>query len=97
MNEQITFMKLKAFWELCVGRREEGVALSPLARAKTPKPFQPLTRDESIVILDDAIEWLRDEIRTTLTTPDCPFKELRLAELEARDQSMNQDFRRLRR
>ena len=89
-------MKLKALWDLCVGRCDEETAPSPPVRAKTPKPFQPLTRDESIAILDDAIEWLRDEIRTTLTMPDCPFKELRLAELEARDQSMNQDFRRLR-
>ena len=90
-------MKLKALWELCVERWEEATALSQPARAKPPKPFQPLTRDESIAILDDAIEWLRDEIRTTLTMPDCPFKNLRLAELEARDQSMNQDFQRLRR
>lgn len=89
-------MKLKALWELCVERWEEATALSQPVRAKTLKPFRQLTRDESIAILDDAIKWLVDETRTTLAMPDCPFKERRLAELQARDQSINQDFRRFR-
>ncbi len=78
-------------------RWEEATALSQPVGAKALKPFQPLTRDESIAILDDAIQWLLDETKTTLAMPDCPFKYQRLAELQARDQSMNQDFRRLRR
>ena len=88
-------MKLRALWELCVERWEEVTAPSPPVRAETPKPFQPLTRDESIAILDDATRWLFEEIRTTLGMPDSPLKKRRLAELQARDQSMSEDSRRL--
>ncbi len=89
-------MKLRALWELCVERWEEATALSQPVGAKALEPFQPLTRDESIAILDEAIQWVLDETRTTLAMPDCPFKNQRLAELQARDQSMDQDFQRLR-
>jgi hypothetical protein len=68
--------------------------MPPGTTASTPKPFQLLTNDESIAILDDAIQWLIDEVRTTEAMPDGPFKERRRAELQARDKSMARDFAR---
>ena len=67
----------------------------PAGQGKTPKPFQQLTRQESIAILDDTIEWLIDEARATFVMPDGPSKERRRAELRARDKSIARDFRRL--
>jgi len=58
-------------------------------------PFQPLTRDESIAILDDAIQWLMDQARATLLMSDGPSKERREAELRARDKFMARDLKRL--
>ena len=91
-------MKLRSFWERY---RAQRWALTASARlpvaARTPKPFQPLTRDESIALLDDAIEWLIDETRATLALPNGPSKVRRWAELRARDKCMARDFKRLAR
>ena len=91
---QSAIMNLKSFWERHRDQRWTGTAALP-AKARTPKPFQPLTRQESIVILDDTIEWLMDEARATLLMSDGPSKKRRKAELRARDKSIARDFRRL--
>jgi hypothetical protein len=89
-------MNLKALWERCgVQRRAPTAAPTPPIKARTPKPFQPLTHGESIATLWDAIQWLIDETRTTYTLPNGPFKMRRYAELQARDKSLARDFARL--
>jgi hypothetical protein len=90
---QIAIMNLKSFWERHRAQRWAGTAALP-AKARTPKPFQPLTRQESIAILNDTIQWLMDEARITLAMPDGPSKERRKAELRARDKSIARDFQR---
>ena len=87
-------MNLKSFWERHRAQRW-AVTAAPPAKARTPKPFQPLTRQESIAILDDTIEWLLDEVRATLLMSDGPSKQRRKAELRARDKTIARDFRRL--
>ena len=87
-------MKLKSYWERYRAQRWAATA-SPAPKAETPKPFQPLTRDESIAILDETIQWLMDEARATFIMPDGPSKNRRQAELRARDKSIARDFRRL--
>ncbi len=94
----MTFMKLKSFWERHRAQRWTlTAAVSLPAKARTPKPFQPLTNDQSIAVLEDAIQWLIDEARTMHAMPDGPSKEGRRAELRARDKSMARDFARLMR
>lgn len=90
---QIALMNLKSFWERHRAQRWAGTA-APAAKPATPKPFQPLTRPQSIEILDDSIQWLIDEARLMLAMPDGPRKERRRAELRARNKSMVRDFRR---
>ena len=89
-------MKLKDLWERYrAQRRALTLAVpSPLER-RVPKPFEPLTHYESIAVLEDAIQWLIDEARTTLAIPNSPSKDRRKAELRARDKSMARDFARL--
>jgi len=92
----IMVMKLRTFWE-----RYRPQRWGPTAGARLPvetialKPFQPLTRDESIAVLDDAIQWLIDETKSTLAMPNSPSKLRRWAELRARDRCMARDFKRL--
>ena len=87
-------MKLRALWERYrIQRRGLTVAVSP--KPRRPKPFQPLTRDESIAVLEDAIQWLINEAKGTFALPKGPYKELREAELRARDNSLARDFARL--
>ena len=76
----IALMNLKSFWERHRAQRWSVTASRP-AKARPPRPFQPLTRDESIAVLNDAVEWLMDEARTTLLMPEGQAKELRKAEL----------------
>ncbi len=90
----IAIMSLKSFWERHRAHRWAGTAALP-NKAATPQPFQPLTHQQSIAILADTVEWLMDETRATLAMPDGPLKDLRKAELRARDQSLFRDFRRL--
>ena len=90
----IAIMNLKSFWERHRAHRWAVNASLP-AKARRSKPFQPLTRQESIAILDDTIEWLMDEAQVTLEMPDGPAKERRKAELRARDKSIARDFQRL--
>ena len=87
-------MNLKSFWERHRAQRWAGRAALP-AKASALKPFQPLTRQESIAILDDTIEWLLDEVRATLLMSDGSSKQRRKAELRARDKAIARDFRRL--
>ena len=87
-------MNLKSFWERNRAQRWATRAVPPL-KVRTPTPFQPLTRDESIAILDDTIHWLVDEARATFIMPDGASKERRRAELRARDKSIARDFQRL--
>jgi hypothetical protein len=91
---QIAIMNLKSFWERHRAQRWAVTAALPV-KARTPEPFQPLTRDESIAILKDTIEWLMNEARVTLLMSDGPSKERRKAELRARDKSIARDFQRL--
>lgn len=93
---QIAIMSLKSFWERHRAQRWAGTASLP-AEASASKPFQPLTRQESIAILDDTIHWLMDEARVTLAMPDGSLKESRKAELRVRDKSIARDFQRLTR
>jgi len=87
-------MNLKSFWERHRAQRWAGTAGLP-AKARTPKPFQPLSREESIAILDDTIQWLIDEAKATVVIPNGPLKERRRAELRGRDKSIARDFQRL--
>ena len=87
-------MNLKSFWERHRAQRW-AITTVPPTTGRTPKPFQPLTRDESIAILDDTIEWLMDEARATMVMPDGASKERRSVELRGRDKSIAQDFHRL--
>ena len=91
---QIAIMNLKSFWERHRAQRWAVPAALP-PKARTLKPFQPLTRQESLAILDDTIQWLMDEARATLAMPDGSLKEWRKAELRARDKSVARDFQRL--
>ncbi len=87
-------MKLRALWERYrTQRRALTVAVFPKARG--PKPFQALTRDESIAVLEDAIQWLINEAKATFALPKGPYKKRREAELRARDKSLARDFARL--
>ena len=92
----ITVMKLKSFWE-----RYRAQRWAPTAGARRPvetgaqKSFRPLTSDESIAVLDNAIAWLIDETMATYAMPNGPRKERRWAELRGRDKSMARDFQRL--
>jgi hypothetical protein len=88
-------MKLKALWERYRSQRPLALPPRPPLVVRTRQPFQPLTRDESIAVLDDALQWLMDEMRSTLEMPEGPAKARRWGELRARDKSMAQDFRRL--
>lgn len=90
----ITIMNLKSFWERHRAQRWSVTAARP-TKATPPKPFQPLTRDQSIAVLNDAIDWLIDEARATLLMFEGPSKERRKAELRARDQSLARDLQRL--
>jgi hypothetical protein len=65
------------------------------ADTTTPKPFQPLSHHESILVLEDAVQWLMDEAKSTIGMPEGPAKRRRWAELEGRDQSLVRDFQRL--
>jgi hypothetical protein len=87
-------MNLKSFWERHRAQRWAATAALP-AKARKPKPFQPLSREESIAILDDTIQWLIDEARATVVMPNGPSKERRRAELRGRDKSIGRDFKRL--
>ena len=87
-------MNLKSFWERNRAQRWAGTAPLP-AKAGTPKPFQPLTRPESIALLDHTIQWLMEEARGTLAMPNGLLKEQRMAELRARDRSIARDLQRL--
>ena len=87
-------MNLKNLWQRHRAQRWAGTAVPPV-KTRTPRPFQPLTYYESIVILEDTIEWLMDEARATLAMPDGPSKERHMAELRARDKSIAHDFQRL--
>jgi hypothetical protein len=89
-------MNLKRFWERH-RPRPWAVTAGPPTTGRTPKPFQPLTRNESIAILDDTIQWLMDEAWATMLMPDGACKERRKVELRARDKSIARDFHRLRR
>jgi hypothetical protein len=93
---QITIMNLRSFWERHRAHRWAVAAGLP-ATVRTPKPFQPLIRQESIAILDHTIEWLMDEARATLVMPGGPSKDRRKAELHARHLSIARDFQRLMR
>jgi hypothetical protein len=87
-------MNFKTFWKPKRAQRW-AITAAPPAMRRTPSPFQSLTRDESIAILDDAVQWLTDEASATMLMPDSPSKERRKAELCGRDNSMVRDFQRL--
>ncbi len=91
----IKFMKPKSLWEQFLAqRRMIGPAVPLPIQSKTPKPFQPLTRQQSIEILDDSIQWLIDETRATLAMPSGPSKDRRWTELQGRNKSFERDFER---
>ena len=90
------FMNLRSFWERHRAQRWTLTAAVPLPRkARMPEPFQPLTNDESVAVLEDAFQWLIDETRTMYAMPDGPAKLRRWAELRGRDTSMAHDLARL--
>lgn len=92
----MTFMRLKALWERCsLHGRVHTLAPPAPVKPRSPKPFQPLTHDESVAVLDDSVQWLIDEIKATLAMPNRAAKLQRWAELRARDRCMARDFRRL--
>ena len=89
-------MKIQALWERC---RIRAWAPRPAGRAqaetRTPKPFQRLSHNESVAVLEEAVQWLIAEAKSTLEMPEGPAKRQRWAELEGRDQSLVRDFQRL--
>ncbi len=87
-------MNLKSFWERHRARRW-AIAAVPSCKERAPKPFRPLTRDESIAILDDTIQWLVDEASAISSMSEGASKERRLAELRGRDKSIARDLQRL--
>jgi len=91
---QIAIMNFKSFWERQRAQRWAGTA-GAAAKPRIPNPFQPLTRQQSIAILDDSIQWLTDEAQAMLMMPDGESKERRRAELRARNKSIARDFYRL--
>ena len=91
-------MNLKALWERYRAQRQVPTpALVLPIHVRPPKPFQPLTRNQSIAVLEDAIDWLMNEARATLAMPNGRSKQRRFAELRARDKAMARDYRRLAR
>ena len=91
-------MKLKALWERYRAQhRALAVPAPPPIEGRSPKPFQPLTPEESVEILEHAIQWLIAEASATVALPNGPSKHRRKAELRARDKSMARDFARLMR
>ena len=89
-------MNLKLLWERYKAQRRELVAVRSVPVVpRGLKPFQPLTHSQSVAILDDAAEWLIDEVQATLAMPDGPSKDRRKTELRGRNQSMARDFARL--
>ncbi len=89
-------MKLKALWDRYRSQhRALAVPAPPPIEGRGPKPFQPLTPDESVEILQQAIQWLIAEASATAAKPNGPSKDRRKAELRARDKSMARDFARL--
>ncbi len=91
-------MKLRLLWERWHAHRRAVPAPFPRpSRAMTRKCFEPLTHDQSIAVLDDAIQWLINEAKATRAMPDGPERQRRRAELRGRDKSMARDFARLMR
>ena len=91
-------MKLKNLWELWQAhRRSLSRPLPRPRRAMAPRCFEPLTRNQSIAVLEDAIQWLMDEAKAALAMPEGAARERRRAELRGRDKSMARDFARLMR
>ena len=94
----ITIMRLESFWER--HRRQRWAPIAGAHRsgeARTPKPFQPLTHEESIAVLEHANQWLIDEARATVVLLNGPDRERRQTELWARYKSMTRDYARLAR
>ena len=88
-------MNLKKLWErYWAQRRAPSIDSAPPVETRKPKPFQPVTRDESIANLDDAIAWLQDETRDVLAMPEGLSKARRRAELRGRDKAMVREFER---
>jgi hypothetical protein len=92
-------MNLKLLWERYKASHRVRL-VTPLqaevpVAVRGPKPFRSLTHDESLAILEDAIEWLVDEAKTTLAMPNGPGKNRLRAELRGRHESMIRDFARL--
>lgn len=70
-------------------------AMPPRVEVSLPKPFQPLTRDESMAVLENAIHWLMDETSTMLAMPIGSKKEHCRAELLGRERTLSRDLERL--
>lgn len=86
-------MRLKILWERCRAQLK-GARSGPVELTR-PKPFQPLTRNQSIAILDDAVQWLIDEAKANMAMPTGPSKDRRRAELRGRHEAMVREFARL--
>ena len=93
-------MNLKLLWERYKASHRMRLVAPPLqaevpVAVRGPKPFRSLTQDESVAILEDAIEWLVDEAKSTMAMPNGPGKDRLRAELRGRHESMIRDFARL--
>ena len=89
-------MNMQSFWERHRARRWPATAEAGLPlEEKPPEHFQPLTRDESITVLDDANRWIVNEARSTSAMPEGRAEESRWAELAGRDKPLVRDFVRL--
>ena len=89
-------MKLESYWERHRAQRWAATADARRSgEARTPKPFEPLTHEESIAVLEHANQWLIDEARATAVLLNGPYRERRKAELWARYKSMTRDYARL--
>jgi hypothetical protein len=89
-------MKLRILWEHY--RAQRRVLMGPRSgpvEPTRPKPFQPLTHDQSVAILDDAVQWLIDQAKANMAMPTGPSKDRRRAELRGRHESMVREFSRL--
>ncbi|PWU11955.1 MAG: hypothetical protein C5B50_22360 [Verrucomicrobia bacterium] len=92
--DTIAIMNLKNFWGRHRAQRWPLSAAGPI-KASPPKPFQPLTRDESLAVVTAATDWFTEEVRAMHAMPNGPSREHRRAELRARHQSLVRDYQRL--
>lgn len=83
------------FWQR--HKRQRGAIRALPGNRIAPKPFEPLSREQSLAVLLEASYWLRAQEAAVLLMPDGPAKRRREAELLARDRCVERDYQALQR